>query len=117
MLDAREESVISGIMPSWNLAGTPPNSPDANRVSSKLTYLRQYITDMAYVSLYATHETRKKFKKRIYEVPLRLAYNESTPKEIRIVRIFPGTISERVWKHLHASKVTETIKLTWYVPG
>ena len=55
---------------------------------------------MAHVSPYATDETIKKFKRRIYEALLRLANNESTPSAIRIVRKFPGTNWELVWKIL-----------------
>ena len=113
MLGAREGSVMSELMRAWNFAGAPTNPPYANRFSSKLTYeyLRQYITDMSYVSPYATDETKKKFKQRLYEVLLRLA---STPSAIRIVRKFPGTSWECVWKNLHASLVSDTIKPTWY---
>jgi len=68
---------------------------------------------MAYVSPYATDKTRKKFKRRVYEVLFRLANNESTPSAIRIVRKFPVTNWERVWKNLHASVVSDTIKSTW----
>jgi len=28
---------MSGLMRAWNFAGTPPNPPDANRISSNLT--------------------------------------------------------------------------------
>jgi hypothetical protein len=79
MLGAKEGSAMSELMRAWNVVGTPTNPPYDNRFLSKLTYLRQYIIDMAYVSPYATDETRKKFKRRIYETLLTLANNESTP--------------------------------------
>jgi hypothetical protein len=45
---------MSELMRAWNFAGTPTNPPYANRFSSKLTYLRQYIIDMDYVFPYTT---------------------------------------------------------------
>jgi hypothetical protein len=114
MLGARNVSVMSELICAWNFAGTPTNRPYANRFSSKLTYLRQYISDMAYVSPYATDETRKKFKRRMYEALLRLANNESTPRAIRIVRKFPCNNWESVRKNLHVNLISVTIKSTWY---
>jgi hypothetical protein len=50
----------------------------------------------------------------MYEILLRLSNSESTPSAIRIVRKFPDTNWERVWKNLHASVVSDTIKSTWH---
>jgi hypothetical protein len=114
MLGARKGSVMSARICACDFAGTPTNRPYANRFSSKLTSLRQYISDMAYVSPYATDETRKKFKRRMYEVLLRLANNESTPRAIRMVRKFPCNNWESVRKNVHVNVLPDTIKSTWY---
>jgi len=50
MLGAKEKSVISELMCTWYLMGTLQNPPLANRIPSKLLYLREYGLDMAYVS-------------------------------------------------------------------
>ena len=43
-----------------------------------------------------------------------LAKNGSPPTEMRIVRKFPRTAWNQVWKNLHASPVSDEIKSTWY---
>jgi hypothetical protein len=58
MLATREGSVMSELLRAWNLADTPPTPHYVNRISSNLPYFRQYITDTADVSPYATDETR-----------------------------------------------------------
>jgi len=66
------------------------NPPFANRIPSKLVYKRQYGLDMAYVSPYSPGETRQTFKRRVYDVLLRMTNNASVPGELRIVCKFPG---------------------------
>ena len=43
-----------------------------------------------------------------------LAMNGSPPTEMRIVRKFPRTAWNQVWKNLHASPVLDEINSTWY---
>jgi len=43
-------SVISELMLTWDLTGTLPNPPLAQRIPSQLVYLPQYGNDMAYVT-------------------------------------------------------------------
>ena len=113
MLASREGSVMSGLLRDWNLADTLPNPLYANRISSKMSYLRQYITDMSDVSTYPTDENRKRFKRRVYEALLRLTNNESTPSAMRIVRKFPRANWEHVWKNLHNNVLSDTVKSKW----
>jgi hypothetical protein len=96
MLGAKEESVMSELMRTRDLTGTLQNPPSANRIRSKLVYLRQYGLDMPYVTQYAPGETRQKFKRRIYGVFLTLTNNASVTGELRIVRKFPGVDWERI---------------------
>jgi hypothetical protein len=114
MLGAKEGSVMSELMRTWDLTGTLSNPPFATRIPSKLVYLRQYVMDMAYVAPYAPDGTRKKFKRRVYEVLLRMTNNGSPPNELRIVRKFPGVNWEFVWENLHVSGVYDTTKSPWH---
>jgi hypothetical protein len=70
--------------------------------------------DMAYVPPYGTAETRKAFKRRIYDVLMHMEAVKHNPPELRIVQKFPGTPWGRIWKNLHASTVPDTVKSAWF---
>jgi hypothetical protein len=89
----------------------PPYAP---RIPAKLIHLCHLVLDMAYVAPRAPDEMRTNFKRRMYTVLLRLAMNGSPPSGMRIVRKFPLTNWDQVWKNLHACPVTDEIKSTWY---
>jgi len=65
---------------------------------------------MAYATPYAPGGKRQKFRRRVYDLLLRMTNNASAPGELRIVKKFPGIDWERVWKNLHASGVPDTTK-------
>jgi hypothetical protein len=65
------ETVISEQMRNWDLTGTLAN-PAGTRIPHKLIHIRQYAMDMAYLQHYAAAETRKAFKRRVYDVLLRM---------------------------------------------
>jgi hypothetical protein len=50
----------------------------------------------------------------MYTVMLQLAMNGSAPSGMRIVRKFPLTNWDQVWKNLHVCPATDEIKSTWY---
>ena len=81
MLGAKEGSVISDLMRNMDLTSKLQNPPFANRIPSKLVYIRQYGLDMAYVS-----PSRQVKQGNV----LRMTNNASVPGEPRIVRKFPG---------------------------
>ena len=81
---------------------------------AKLVHLRHFVTDIAYVAPLAPHGKSKHFKRRMYNILQMLAKNGSPPTEMRIVRKFPRTAWNQVWKNLHASPVSDEIKSTWY---
>jgi hypothetical protein len=58
---------------------------------------------MAYVAPLAPDETRKHFKRRLYNALHILAMNSSPQTEMSIVKKFPRTAWNQVWKNLHAS--------------
>ena len=101
-------------MRSCELTCTLANPPHPNRIPSKLAYLRQYAIDMANVIPSGTDETMKNFKQRIYGVLLSMANTGNRTTGLQIVRKYPGIRWERVWKNLHAARVSDTVKSTWY---
>jgi hypothetical protein len=70
--------------------------------------------DMAYVPPYAAAETRKAFKRRVYDVLVHMEAVKHNSPELRIVRKFTGIPWGRIWKNLHASTVPDTVKSEWF---
>jgi hypothetical protein len=69
---------------------------------------------MAYCPPLAPDETSKHLKRRIYNALHILTTNASPPTEMRIVKKFPSTAWNQVWKNLHGCPVSDEIKSTWY---
>jgi hypothetical protein len=114
-LGKRAGTVTSDLLRYWHIPEALQNPPYVPRIPHKLTHLRQYVTDMAYVTTQEPDETRQQYKRKAYAVLLRLLMNNSPQNEMRIVRKYPSTNWTRVWKNLHTNKVPDAIKSTWYV--
>jgi hypothetical protein len=69
---------------------------------------------MAYVPPYTVAETRKTFKKRVYNVLVHMEAVTYNPPALRIVRKYPGIPWGCRWKNLHAFKVSDTEKSAWF---
>ena len=70
--------------------------------------------DMAYVPPYAVAETRMAFKRRVFDVLMRMEAVKHNPPDLRIMRKYPGVPWGRIWKNLHASMVPDTVKSAWF---
>ena len=106
---ARDGNVTADLQRHWHVQEALVNPPYAPRIPTKLIHLRHLVRDMAYVVPRTPDETRSHFKRRIYQVLLRLAMNDTPHSEMRVVRKSPLTDWEQVWKKLHASTATEEI--------
>jgi hypothetical protein len=95
---------------SSRISAAPPHAP---RILTKLLHLRHFVIDIAYVAPLAQDEKSKHLKRPINALHM-LAMNGSSPTEMRIVRKFPRTAWNQVWKKLHASPFSDEIKSIWY---
>jgi hypothetical protein len=89
-------------MQMWEITGPIANTPNAHRLPTAISYIRQYALDMAYVALPGPHVTMKQFRHRIYSVLLTMANIDNGNSEIRIILKYPGLPRPRVWANLHA---------------
>jgi len=89
MLGVREETVISEQMRNWDLTGSLAN-PAVTRIPHKLIHIRQYAVDMADLPHYAAAGTRKAFKRRVFDLLLRMDEVQHKPPGLWIVRKYPG---------------------------
>ena len=115
IMGERVGTVLSEQMRNWDLTHPLANPPNVARIPPKLVHIRQYAMDMAYVPPYTEDETRKTFKKRIYDVLIRMDEAKHCTPELRIVQKNPGIFWGRVWTNLHAAPVPDTVKSAWYV--
>jgi hypothetical protein len=116
MLGAKGGNVTTDLIRYWHVQ-EPLTNPTYNpppRIPAKLVHLRDFVSDMAYVAPLAPDERSKHFKRRIYNAFHTLTLNASPPTKIRIVKKFPRTAWNQVWRNLHASPVSDEIKSTWY---
>ena len=70
---------------------------------------------MAYISPYTEVDTRKTFKRRIYDTLLCMEEAQHRTTNIRIVNKNPEILWRRVWTNLHAAPVTDRVKSKWYM--
>jgi hypothetical protein len=95
----------------WQVQETLINPPPhALRIPAKLVHIRLFVSDMAYCPPLALDETSKHFKRRIYNALHILTNNARPPTEIRIVKKFPRTAWNQVWKNLNDSPVSDETK-------
>ena len=83
-------------------------------IPSKLPQIRQYARDTAYILPDNESDTRKTFKRRIYEVLGNRDLAKYGIQEPRIVRNNPGIPWRRIWTSLHSPVVPEMVKSAWF---
>ena len=69
---------------------------------------------MDYVTPKFPAETRKLFKRRIYDTLLQLTHNASKPCGLRIVRKYPDVHWKRIRTNLHSRVLFRSLQATWY---
>jgi len=113
-LSNKDGSLTAALMHHWNLTGAVPNPPLARRFPTKVAHFRKYNIDMAYVAQPDVNESTEQFKRRLYGVFRTMTAKIEDIAEMRIIRKYPDTLWERVWKNLHAAVLPASVKSTWY---
>jgi hypothetical protein len=107
-------TILTELFRIWAINGTPRNPPHAHRLPTAVYHLQQYAIDMAYVTPQLPTETRKLYKRRIYDTLLQLTYNTNKTCDLRIVRKYPESDWKRIWKNLHSGGLSLSLRSTWY---
>lgn len=81
-----KDSLLPEHMRNHDLYGTLENPPEAKRIPSKTVHLRQYAINMANMAKPDMTETRKAFKKRVYDIISSLENARHNPPTIRIAQ-------------------------------
>jgi exonuclease III len=113
MMGERDRTVLSMQMDMLNLTHLMMNPPHVTQIPAKLPHIRQYARDMAYILPYNASDTRKTFKRRIYEVLNNMDRAKYGIQEPRIVRNNPGMPWRRICTNLRYPVVPEMVKSAW----
>jgi len=110
----KEGTATAAWLKEWNLSGPQENPPPRDRKLQQFEYLQLYARDMAYIPHPDRDESTKAFKKRIYKTLRTMDRAVTGNREMRIVKQWPRSDWDRIWRNLHTDAITETLKSTWY---
>jgi len=115
MIGAKPGTALSVFMHKWALDGPISNPPAAHGFPTALKYLQQFAIDMACVPPHQPCETRKTYKRHIYNTLHHVANNDAEPCSLRIVKKCPNAEWGSGWKNLHSRALSDSLTSTWYV--
>jgi hypothetical protein len=98
----------------WNLNEKRGNSARVQRTPKSLEYLRIYALEMAYVKPPQQSEAPRAFRRRVYETLRAIQLATNSPRDVRIVLLYPTADWDRVWSNLHATWAADAIKANWF---
>jgi exonuclease III len=102
----------------WLNRWLPPkgqnNPPDLRGIPVALPYIREYIQDTAYIEMQREGETGRMYKRRVYSSMTRLLSDTTGGPRTRVESYWPDTNWKRVWKNVHTTPGSETLKAQWY---
>ena len=90
--------VTAAWMAKWNILTEVQNHPYPGLIPAALGYIREYVLDAAHIQNDGNSEPAKTYKKRIYATLQTLSIAASTIQERRIIKLWPQTDWELVWK-------------------
>jgi hypothetical protein len=110
-----EGSVTWALHRYWGLHRYRSNPPPFPVIPKSMSHLRQYALDLAYVVPPRQGEDRRKCQRRIYGVLRIMEMAGAAPQEMRIVTRHPTVDWNLVWRNLHLTWTSDTIKAMWYL--
>ena len=113
IIAAKKESTLAKIFQTWGLWQLTHNPPPMTERLQKVDYLQNFILDTAYITLPAPPGSSE-LKKHTYSILLTMAKNKTYESEMRIIRKYPTTAWNQVWKNLHTTGLAPPVKSMWY---
>ena len=110
----KHDTLTARWLEKWNLHCPSENPPHRNRIPAKLEYLRQLVTDSAYIPPQGPTASVKTYRTRIYTTLLTLLQAETPPPKMRIEKLWPHTNWQAIWKNLWATPASKSTKESWY---
>jgi hypothetical protein len=98
----------------WGLHEGTQNPPSATRTPKQLEYLHRYDVASAYVTPPGPLETRKAYKKRLYNTMHIIMRNVAGNAEMRVAKRWPQVNWCNTWRNLWEAPVPASTKMAWY---
>jgi hypothetical protein len=77
-------------------------------------YLKQYHLDSAYTEPQTPQESRRMYRKRVYNTMLYYTQTQAEAPDMRIRRLWPKEDWDRVWRILNEAPIAEQHTAIWY---
>jgi hypothetical protein len=109
----KEGTVTATWLKTWDLVGLQWNPPYAERMPSRISYLRCYALEIAYTAPLRPDEAAAHSKRRRYDTLGNKELSTRRTVEMRVVQKSRRTDWDRVWRNIHESCVSEAVQSTW----
>jgi len=107
-------TIMSAWMQIWGLNVKGANPPFRDIIPENLEYLRCFAMDSAYVDIKGLMESKRAYKRRLYNTLYHINRGETGIQDMHITKIWPNTDWNTVWKNIHCTPVPGGMKAAWY---
>jgi hypothetical protein len=90
------------------------NPPFRDRIPARLDYLRRFVVDSAYNPPLGPTESKRAYKRRVYNTLHHISIMVSGLQELRITKLWPHTDWNTVWTSIHCAPVPGGTKAAWF---
>jgi len=105
---------MSDWLRTWDLNVKGANPPFRDIIPENLEYLRRFAMDSAYVDEQGLMESKRAYKRRLYNTLYHISRCETGIHDMHITKIWPNTDWNTVWKNIHCTLVPGRTKAAWY---
>jgi hypothetical protein len=91
------------------------NPPNIRAIPQSLAYLCLYFLDWAYIEPERPLESRRKYKRRVYDTLRTILNAENKPREVRVMTLRPHIDWKMVWGNLQSNRLPERVRRAWYM--
>jgi len=110
----KQLTITSAWMRTWGLNVKEANPPFRDVIPENLEYLRCFAMDSAYVDEQGPMESKRAYKRRVYNTLYHFSRGETGIQDMRITKIWTTTDWNMVWKNIHCTPVSGGSKAVWY---
>jgi len=110
----KQGTITSAWMRTWGLNVKGVNPPFRDVIPENFKYLRRFAMDSAYVDEQGPMESKRAYKRRVYNTLYHISRVETRTQDMRITNIWPNTDWNTVWKNIHCTPVPGGTKFVWY---
>jgi hypothetical protein len=110
----KQGTVTLAWMRTWGLNVKGVNPPFRDGIPENLEYLRRFAMDSAYMDEQGLMESKRAYKRRLYNTLDNISRGETALQDVRITKVWRNTEWKTVWKNIHCTPVPGGTKAVWY---